>query len=279
MKRPDRLIDGLEGDLFVSQGQSDEDALSSPTDVAVMRDASHVEMRGIVRFGCASGIAAKARSISAGRRAIVKRFVRAQVVVLVHKTIEATLLGTQGFGGRTSGAVFERSMHSFMSAVILGTAGSRTIDTNAELHPMSRQTRETCDAGTGERRAVIRVDSGGQSILSEDPLDALNGGYGAAIELAATQKQIPRAVIEQCQRITPGMIQGSKLTFEVDGPHCIGLADGDPRAASTRGSCASPSGSGQSLALKQIRNRRLGRIRSVRMLSPENLKCTSHNPI
>ena len=54
-------------------------------------------------------------------------------------------------------------MHSFVGAVLLGTAGQDPLMLNAQPHPAHLELREAVDARGSERYAIVSANGAGQS--------------------------------------------------------------------------------------------------------------------
>lgn len=89
---PDPVIDFLESDVFFEKRVADVDPAPFPSDVAVLADAADLEVAGVLRFREPIGIGPWRGSVEVGGRFLIEVFMRALVVVLVTKSLEAPLL-------------------------------------------------------------------------------------------------------------------------------------------------------------------------------------------
>src|SRR5205809_215114 len=90
------------------------------------------------------------------------------VVELIAKVVELTLLGAQVCGGGTCGFVFERTVHAFMTSVLLRLAWLNEFGHHAKPNPPCRQHRQPCQRGGSKRHAIIGTHARGQSELLEE---------------------------------------------------------------------------------------------------------------
>src|SRR5947208_11959013 len=75
------------------------------------------------------------------RRLLIEGLVRALVVELVAKDIEAALLGREAAGRRTRRLRLQRAMHPFMAAVLRRAAGLDELRQDAQANPPRRPAR------------------------------------------------------------------------------------------------------------------------------------------
>ena len=92
---------------------------------------------------------------------------RSHLVVRSLKAVEPSLLCSPVGGGRSCGLSLERSVHAFVSSVLLGVSWLDELRVNAESDPPDGEPRDPSERGRCERSAVVRADDGRQAILPE----------------------------------------------------------------------------------------------------------------
>ena len=90
--------------------------------------------------------------------------------------VELALLSLEVARRRSSGFGFERFVHAFVAAVLLGFAGFDEFGQDAETNPPGRERRESGEGVGGERGAVIGADPFGQAVFVEESRE---DGFGA----------------------------------------------------------------------------------------------------
>jgi hypothetical protein len=95
--------------------------------------------------------------------------VRADVVEVATELIEATLLSRAVRSGWNGGLGLERTVHAFVSAVLMRRGGFDEIRQNTEPYPPDGELAETSQRQGGrERHSVVGSDALRQTVLSED---------------------------------------------------------------------------------------------------------------
>jgi len=83
------------------------------------------------------------------------------LVELESEVVELALLSAVIGGGRLGGFGLERSMHAFVSAVLLRFAGLDTLREDAKSYPPGGELGESAQGVGGEGRAVVGADAVG----------------------------------------------------------------------------------------------------------------------
>ncbi len=96
---------------------------------------------------------------------------RSLLVVRSLKAVEPSLLCSPVGGRRSCGLSLERSVHAFVSSVLLGVSRLDEFGIDAEPDPPDGEPRDPSECSGCERSAVVRADDGRQAILPEGPYE------------------------------------------------------------------------------------------------------------
>src|SRR5690606_18239658 len=106
------------------------------------------------------------------------------VVELGDKSVEARLLLKEVHARRTGGFRFERAMHAFMAAVLLGMSWLDALDLNAEAEPPD-----------GELRQLERAVGGGEGHAIAHHQGLVGRLKAGALEVAMTGRRSPNVTV------------------------------------------------------------------------------------
>ena len=192
-------------------------------------------------------------------------------VKLLHKGIEAPLLGHKRAGGRTHHGLFQRAMHAFMATVFTGLSRANALGANAQANPPLRQLAQAACSHRGKGRAVVGAQRLRQAVFPKHPLKpGLDGIGGGAAQGAALQDEAA-VVVGDGQRVAALPVTQSHVALEVGAPAlCRSVAvDQGPRI---RGDAAAlASWPHQTLSLQDFSGRAVGRPDLVRFQGTESI--------
>jgi hypothetical protein len=198
-----------------------------------------------------------------------QRFVRAFVVELVEEAVESSLLSPAGGRWRPGGFGFQRTMHTFMAAVLFGVGRLDQLRVDAQSDPPDRESGEPSDRAGGEGRAVVGADDLWQSELTKQaPKDCLCSLEGWAEQRLAAQ-DVSAEAIGHGEGIAVLAVAGAKLSFEISRPDLVG---GRHRGlwSSWMARSAAAAGVNTALSLEDVTDRAPGRPGPIRMASHQN---------
>ncbi len=222
---PDPLIDFLQAHVCVRRDRGDIDPVVIPPNAPVGADVADLEAIGILQGRERLGHRPWGGRIDRGGRLEIERFMRAFVVKLGPEPIEPALLRAQAPGRGARGFGFERAMHAFMPAILLGLARLDELGQNAQAHPPGGELPEARQGVSGERHAIIGADARGEPELAEQPGEdrfrVVDGGGGQGL----TAEQIATEAVGDGQRIAIPGVTRLKVAFEVCAPDVIGRED------------------------------------------------------
>jgi hypothetical protein len=89
---------------------------------------------------------------------------RSELIVLVTKTIEPSLLLREIGSWRTGGLRFQDTVHPLVLTVLLGLSGLNQLGSDAEPDPPDRELREPPQCSGSEGSAVVGADRPWQAI-------------------------------------------------------------------------------------------------------------------
>ena len=106
-----------------------------------------------------------------GWHGLAQCFMRALLIELAAKMIEALLLCERVSGWRFGGLSLERLVHSFMPSVLLGLGRCDALGCDAELEPPHRQAAQPRHPHRSERCAIVGTYHARQAKFTEQPLE------------------------------------------------------------------------------------------------------------
>src|SRR6185369_12848270 len=127
--------------LRADENFAQKDQPTLPFDLSVGVDLSHRHRR--VVFDRASFGERTVRFERAGRSLLPQPLMRPDVVELLLERVEASLMTAQVFPRISDDPVLERSMHSLVNTVLVGTTRMNAHRRDSELDPPPRQLRQT----------------------------------------------------------------------------------------------------------------------------------------
>src|SRR6266550_2373695 len=220
MHFPLPLVDRFESDGLFSEGFRKVKQLSAPLDLAVLSHLSDRDSRLILHLGEFGRIGAWRDAIDASRRVSSQRLMAALPVIFLQKRIVVALLLMEIALRRY--CFLQGSMHPLVAAVLGRFSRLDPLRLNPQLDPPFRELADATQCQRGERCSIIGADHLGQSGLPKDPLKPrLHFLLPGSLKRTA-QKQIPRKVVADGQRITAAAVAQQKVPFKVCTPTLIG---------------------------------------------------------
>src|SRR3989442_10120572 len=216
---PPLLVDRLEPDGLFSQDFRKVKQLSSPLDLAVVSHLSDCDSRLILHLGEFGGIGAWRGAIDAPRRLFSQRLMGALPVIFLLKRIVVALLLMEIALRRY--CFLQGSMHPLVTPVLSRFFRLNPLRLNSQLDPPFRELAEAAQCQRGERRPVVGADHFGQSGLPKDPLKPRLYFLLPGSLKRTAQKQIPREVVANGQRITAAAVAQQKVALKVCTPTLI----------------------------------------------------------
>jgi hypothetical protein len=195
---PQAIADFLQADPPALEDGADEDEPGLPADVVDLRDEADLEVGGIFVLDRPAGQWPERGLIEIGWRLLVQSLVRPLLVEDVPEGVEGLLLAPEVGAGRTGGLAFESPMHALVSAVLLGLPGLDEVGCDPEIQPPRRELGEPSEGdGGSEGGPVVRADSAGQAMKSEEPKErGLAAFEGRSREPATIQKEAGVGVLD-----------------------------------------------------------------------------------
>jgi len=133
--RPDAVGYLFEPDELAAEQVADIDPGGVPSDAAIGRDFSDLEVGGVVgRLGLGRHGPLR-RLVDGSRRPLVVGLVRSDLVEVGAKGVEAALLGAAIAGWRDRRLGLEIPVHALVSAVLMGRGRLDEVGHDAELDP------------------------------------------------------------------------------------------------------------------------------------------------
>ncbi len=212
---PDPVVDLLQTDVLTDADGGHVDPAAVPPNATVGADVADFEAIGILQRGQRRWHLADGGGVARRWRRLVERLVRALVVELRAKGVEAPLLGGETARRGPRRLRLQGAVHAFMPPVLIGAPRLDELRQDAQAHPPRRELREARQSRGGKRHAVVRADPGGQPILvkqaGEDGLRHVDGGgaQGLAAQEVATE------AVGHSQRIAVAAVAGPELPFVV----------------------------------------------------------------
>src|SRR6266550_4394328 len=264
---PPPLVDRFESDGLFSEGFRKVKQLSSPLDLAVVSHLSDYDSRLILHLGEFGRIGAWRGAIDAPRRVSSQRLMAALPVIFLQKRIVVALLLMEIALRRH--CFLQGSMHPLVTPVLCRFSRLNPLRLDSQLDPPFRELAETAQCQRGERRSIIGADHLGQSGLPKDPLKPrLHFLLPGSLKRAA-QKQIPREVVSDGQRITAAAVAQQKVALKVCTPTLIGGATLSKGFAIRSHSAPPLAGFNQTRTLQDFARRRIRRPLKFRPLTAQ----------
>ena len=123
-------VDGVVSLAFPSDAHQFSDkrfaqkkSLAALFDVTLRAHTPDMHVVGIAHLRDTPGIASLRGLVEARRRLLAEGFVRTLLVVLPAEDVEGPLLGSEGRFRRACSLLFERAVHAFVPAVLVGPSG------------------------------------------------------------------------------------------------------------------------------------------------------------
>jgi len=267
---PEPIIDLFEADVLFAENMTDVDPGTVPTDAAVTADEPDFEVAGIIDRRDPSRERSRGGLIDRGRGFLPERFVRPLFVEGLPKSIERSLLSRAGGSCRPGGFGLQRSVHAFMTAILLGRGRLGELGTDTEPDPPDGQLGEPSESGRGERGAVVGADELRQTVLPEESLE--NGLRSCVrwMQQSLAAEQVARESIGDRQWIAVGAVTSPELALEVCGPDEIGGGHHGHGAAGVAEATTTARGLHQAVTLEQIADRASSRWREFRATVLQN---------
>src|SRR6266550_6264770 len=264
---PLTIVDGFKSHRFFSQDFREVDQLSAPLDLPVMTHLSDGNSRLVLHLGKFGRIGAWRGAIYASRRLSSQCLMAALPVIFLLKRIILSLLLMEI--ALWCHRLLQGSMHPLVAAVLGRFTGLDPLRFNSQLDPPFRELAETAQCQRGERHSVVGADHLGQPGTPKDPLKPrLHVLLPGSLKRAA-QKQIPREVVTDGQRITTAPVAQQKVALKVCTPTLIG-GDTLAKGFAIRSHPAPPlAGLHQTRTLKNFARRRIRRPLKFRPLTAQ----------
>src|SRR6267378_5188031 len=219
---PPPLVDGLEAHGLFSQDFGEVEQMAAPLDLAVVSHLSDCNSRLVLHLGEFGRIGAWRAAIDASRRVSSQRLMAALPVIFLQKRIVVALLLTKIALRRH--CLLQGSMHPLVTAVLGRFTGLDPLRFNSQLDPPFRELAEAAQGQRGERRSVVGADHLGQTGSAKDPLKPRLYFLLPGSLKRAAQKQIPREIVADGQRITAAAVAQQEVALKVRTPTLIGGA-------------------------------------------------------
>ena len=191
--------------------------------------------------------------INFSRAAHFQPLVGSLMVKLITPLIKSPLLGVVSPFGRTTGLIFERSVHAFVHRVLLRMARLNKLYSDAQLHPPYTQSGQPAGACGAKRRTVIDADDLRQSVIGEDRIKyGLYDLYGLSLKCPTIQNKAAKQ-ITGCQWITAYAIAGPKPALKIHPPDMVSPFGLSKRLwPAPQATTAPPAPFDQTMALKNL---------------------------
>src|SRR5215475_5211420 len=229
--KTDEMVAGFElGQTNELAGErlADEDAMTSPFDLAVRVDPTNLVIFVITRLRPLRYCSIRRRIEFAGHT-LAQRLMRPFLVVMVAEHIKARLLLGRIRRRRLRGLLLQGAMHPLVSAVLLWRGRMDEARFDPELEPPSRQPGETTRSTRAKGGSVVATDRPRQAISSErrrkNRLHALDR---RTRDPHLDQKAA--VAVHNRQRVNPLAVQRAEPAFEVGRPFIVGRRNGRKRA-------------------------------------------------
>src|SRR5690606_16653514 len=155
---PDVVVDLNDSDPFPSKGASEKVSSAAELEMPGEGELSKLGVAGIVRLRETLRKGPQRAGVQGSRRPLAQRFMRANVVEVGTKAIEARLLSAEVLFGRPGRFRLHRAVHAFVSAILIRTTRGDPLMLDAELDPPDTQRAQAGQTVTDERGAVVCTD-------------------------------------------------------------------------------------------------------------------------
>src|SRR5882672_1580594 len=219
---PLTIVDGFKSHGLFSQDFREVEQLAAPLDLAVVSHLPDRNSRLVLHLGEFGRIGAWRGAMDTPWRLSSQRLMGALPVIFLLKRIIVALLLMEIALRRH--CLLQGSMHPLVTPVLGRFSRLNPLRLDAQLDPPFRELAEAAQGQRGERCSIIGADHLGQPGLPKDPLKPrLHFLLPGSLQRAA-QKQIPRKVVADGQRITAAAVAQQKVAFKVCTPTLIGGA-------------------------------------------------------
>src|ERR1700738_1105831 len=121
------LIDGPQPHPLVSENLADEGALPLPFQAALLRNAPHHDVVGILQLRHPARHRSARGGVAAAGSRVIEGFMRTIVIVLLLEALERVLLTARIALGRIERSLLERRVHTLVPAVVLRRGRTRAL--------------------------------------------------------------------------------------------------------------------------------------------------------
>src|SRR2546429_3523794 len=216
------VVDRFESHGLFRQDFREIEQLAAPLDLAVLADLSNCESRLVLHLREFGRVGAWRGAIDAPRCFSSQRLMAALPVIFLLKRIVLALLLLEI--GLRRHCILQGSMHPLVTAILGRFSRLDPLRLNSQLDPPFREVAEAAQCQRGERRSIVGADHLGQPRLPKDPLKpGLHFLVPGSLKRTA-QKQIPREVVADRQRITAATVAHQKVALKICTPTLIGGA-------------------------------------------------------
>src|SRR6185369_4626830 len=274
---PPFIVDGFESHGLFSQDFRDVEQLAAPLDLALVTHPPDRDSRLVFHFREFGRVGAWRGAIDAPRRLSSQSLMAALPIIFVEKRIILALLLTQIALRRY--CLLQGSMHALMATVLGWFPRLDPLRLNPQLDPPLRELTDTAQSQRGERCSIIGADHLGQSGLPKDPFKPWLHFFVSGSRQRATQKQIPREIVADGQRITAAAVAQQKVSLKVCTPTLIGSATRSKRLAIRRHPAPPFAGLHQARSLEDFARRRIRRPLKFRPLSAQPVQNLFRAPV
>jgi hypothetical protein len=147
-------------------------------------------------------------------------------VVIIDKSIEASLLLQEVVGGWFGGLIFECQVHAFMAAILLGVSWLDPFDIDAKASPPDRELTQSVEGVTaGERNAIVGAYRCRQPEVLESPFKNSEGIHFLGGRKGVNGEQISAGVVGDGQGIAVLPIGEHELALVIGTPELVGFGD------------------------------------------------------
>jgi hypothetical protein len=212
----------FKADPFPGKSPADDPQRSAPADTATDGDPVGGPMSGILELTDRRTKKPAALTVKRSGFALVQRFVRPVIVIVMDPAGGTPLLSARVGSRRTGYLGLVNTMHLFMGSVVLRLTAPSKLHLNSQTQPPGRQPRQIQRALTGEGRAMIDADDPGFSITQKKPLKIPTYRFVLIAEQTNAQDKTAEQIAHG-QRIDPLPISRAEPAFEINRPNVVGL--------------------------------------------------------
>src|SRR3989440_8308218 len=216
------VVDRFESHGLFRQDFREIEQLAAPLDLAVLADLSNRESRLVLHLREFGRVGAWRGAIDAPRCLSSQRLMAALPVIFLLKRIVLALLLLEI--GLRRHCLLQGSMHPLVTAILGRFSWLDPLRLDSQLDPPFREMADAAQCQRGERRSVVGADHLRQPGLPKDPLKPRLYFLLPGSLKRTAQKQIPRKVVADGQRITATAVAQQKVALKVCTPTLIGGA-------------------------------------------------------